>query len=117
MTLEARRSIVQFDGRIREKDLIIPTLQLAASRPDGVITTSDLIKKLGDIFEPKGEDAEILDGRQDSRFSQIVRNLVSHKNSSTSIFSKGYATYHKLPKDGSIRITDEGRKFIAQFPE
>lgn len=108
---------MQFGGRIREKDLIIPTLQFAASRSDGTITTSDLIQRLGEIFEPQGEDAEILEGRQDSRFSQIVRNLVSHKDSSTSIFSRGYATYQKLPKDGAIQITDAGRKFIAQFPE
>ena len=100
-------------GRIREKDLIIPALQVAAARPNGEVSTADLIDEMETVFEPEGEDAEILEGRHDTKFSQKVRNLVSHRTSSTSMFKRGYAEY---TGDG-IRITDAGRKFVDQFPE
>jgi hypothetical protein len=100
-------------GRIRERDLIIPALRAAAARPGGYISTADLIQVLEDEFQPDGRDAEILDGRQDSHFSQKVRNLISHRDSSTSMFKKGYAEY---TGDG-IRITDAGRAFLDQVPE
>jgi hypothetical protein len=102
-----------FRSRIREKDVRIPALRAAAARKDGYISTSDLIRHLTDEFSPDGEDAEILDGRNDTKFSQIVRNLKSHKDTSTSIFTRGLA---EEVGDG-IRITDAGRKYLAQLPE
>ncbi|MDX3806164.1 MAG: hypothetical protein QHC89_07105 [Bosea sp. (in: a-proteobacteria)] len=95
--------------------MAIPALRAAAARPDGYISTADLITAMEEEFEPSSEDAEILDGRQDSKFSQIVRNLVSHRNSSTSIFAKGYADY--LEDGRAIKITDAGRAFLDQTPE
>lgn len=62
--------------RITEPDLILPALYVIQRQPG--ITTGDLIKELREIFNPTGEDAEILHGRNDDKFSQIVRNLVSH---------------------------------------
>jgi hypothetical protein len=100
-------------GRIRERDLIIPALRAAAARPNGYISTSDLIQALEDEFQPEGTDAEILDGRQDSYFSQKVRNLKSHKKSSTSMFARGYA----IEEDAGFRITEAGRAFLTQVPE
>src|SRR5689334_22872949 len=99
-------------GRIRERDLYIPALRAAASRPNGWISTSDLIEMIEE-FEPEGEDAETIDGRNDSKFSQIVRNLISHKENLTSMFTKDHAEY----VDGGIRVTDQGRGFLAQAPE
>ena len=100
-------------GRIRERDLIIPALRAAASRPGGYISTADLIPLLEEEFEPEGRDAEILDGRHDSHFSQKVRNLISHRETNTSMFKRGYAEY---TGDG-IRIADAGRLFLDQVPE
>jgi hypothetical protein len=99
--------------RIAERDLIIPTLRLAAQRADGYIATSDLITALEETFQPEGLDADILDGRSDTRFSQKVRNLVSHRDNPNSMFSRGYAVY---TGDG-IRITEAGRAFLAQVPD
>jgi hypothetical protein len=99
--------------RIAERELIIPTLRAAASRPDGSIATSDLIEVLEDHFQPEGRDAEILDGRNDTHFSQKVRNLVSHRAGSQSMFTLGYADY----TGHGVRITDAGRAFLAQVPE
>lgn len=64
-------------------------------------------------FQPEGKDAEILDGRNDSHFSQKVRNLISHRTSSRSMFKMGYAEY---VNDG-IRITDAGCAFLATVPD
>lgn len=103
----------EFRGRIRERDLVIPALRAAARRLDGYISTTDLIGELEEEFKPEGADAEILEGRQDSKFSQIVRNLKSHKDSGTSIFKKGLA----LEEPEGFRITPAGREFLAQLPE
>jgi hypothetical protein len=102
-------------GRVRERDLIIPALRAAAAEANGEIQMTKLIEQLAEEFEPQGEDAEIIQGRQDSKFSQKVRNLVSHRDSSTSMFTKGYALH--LPESESIRITDAGRSFLDQVPD
>lgn len=100
-------------GRIRERDVVIPALRAAAARSNSHIPTPELINELTLEFQPEGQDAEILDGRSDSKFSQIVRNIISHRDTTGSIFSRGYAVYEN---DG-ICVTDAGRKFLAQVPE
>ena len=99
--------------RIRERHVRVPALRAMAARPDGYISTSDLINELEDMFKPTGEDAEILDNRNDTKFSQIVRNLKSHQDASTNIIRKGYA---EVVGDG-FRITPAGRLFLSQSPE
>lgn len=102
-------------GRISERNLAIPALRAAAGEPNGEITTTKLIGVLEEQFQPEGDDATILDGRNDTKFSQIVRNLVSHKNASTSIIKRGYAIHDEQAE--SLRITDEGRAFLDQSPD
>ncbi len=46
------------EERIIEKQLIIPALKVFSRRKEGT-TTSELIKILTEIMEPKGKDAEI----------------------------------------------------------
>lgn len=100
--------------RVRERDLAIPALRAAAAR-GGEISTKHLIDELTQRFEPSGIDAEILEGRHDTYFSQKVRNLISHRDTGSSIFAMGYATYH-APSE-SIALTDAGRAFLDQVPE
>jgi hypothetical protein len=102
-------------GRIHERDLIIPALRASAARPGGTISTTDLITEMTDEFAPDGQDAEIMTGRQDTYFSQKVRNLVSHRAGSTSMFTKGYATYSAGSE--AITITGAGRAFLDQVPD
>ena len=102
-------------GRIRERDLIIPALRAAAAEPGGEIHMTKLIEILIDEFQPDGEDAAIIEGRNDSKFSQKVRNLVSHRETPTSMFARGYATH--LAGTESIKITDLGNKFLDQVPD
>jgi hypothetical protein len=61
-----------------------------------------LIKDLTDILEPDGHDAEIIEGRNDSYFSQKVRNLKSHST------IKPYTNYSL----NNWSINEAGRKFI-----
>lgn len=102
-------------GRIRERDLVIPALGAAAASTGGEITMTDLIAEMVDLFQPQGEDAALIEGRADTKFTQKVRNLVSHRSGPNSMFSKAYATYH-APSE-SIRVTDAGRQFLGQVPE
>lgn len=59
-------------ARISEKDLVLPALYVIKNHDKA--TTSVLIKELTEAFKPTGEDAEILAGRTDTKFSQKVRN-------------------------------------------
>ena len=44
------------------------------------IRTSELIDRVREKMRPTGEDLEILDNRNDDKFSQKVRNLKSHRS-------------------------------------
>ena len=56
--------------RITEKELRLATLKLLVHSKSGFITTSALIAELEDLYPPEGRDAEILEGRSDTYFSQ-----------------------------------------------
>lgn len=86
-----------------ESELILPALvYLRKARTPK--TTSSLITYLQDLLRPSGHDAAIIPGRQDTYFSQKVRNLKSHD----SLERMGLATY----QEGSWAITDAGRRFL-----
>lgn len=84
-----------------EEKLIIPALFELYLNPDGM-TTSMLIRALTENLKPEGTDAEILFGRNDSRFSQKVRNLISHKR------LLPYVTVSKKGRETLLRINDDG---------
>lgn len=65
------------DHLYRERDLILPTLYVIDQW--GQATTSQLIGALTELLHPTGHDAEIIANRNDTYFSQKVRNLVSHR--------------------------------------
>ena len=97
--------------RISEADLFYPTLKVLAKAPSGRMTTSDLIAELEAELHPSGEDAEILEGRNDTKFSQIVRNMVSHKEAPGNIIAEGFVAY-RGPRHG-LEITAAGRHRLA----
>lgn len=94
---------------ITEKELVLPGLYAIWRKPDGRISTSDLIKALEEVLKPSGRDAAILAGRSDSYFSQKVRNLKSHDT----FEKRGYAKY----RDGEFWITPLGRKVVEDNRE
>ena len=101
--------------RISEADLLIPTLRKLASQPNGRMSTSQLISELEILMEPTGEDAEILEGRHDTHFSQIVRNMISHKTAVGNIIAEGFAI-HLGPRRG-LEITEAGRLHLKHHDE
>lgn len=92
-------------SRIPESDLVLPALFFMSLEKDGKISTSKLIKDLEQLFQPTGLDTLILAGRNDTRFSQRVRNLKSHNT-----FERyGYAE----SINRGFQITPKGRRFVA----
>ncbi len=61
-----------------ESEIVV--VALGVIRQKGKVTTTELISELEKLMNPTGNDAAILNGRNDSKFSQKVRNIVSHKN-------------------------------------
>lgn len=59
-----------------ENDIVPVVLDIIKRNPG--IRTSDLIAASREILKPSGEDLEILDNRNDDKFSQKVRNIKSH---------------------------------------
>ena len=92
-------------SRISETELILPSL-LIMSLNDGEITTSELIIKLREILNPQGEDIKVLDGRNDDKFSQKVRNLTAHRT----LERFDYARYKQQLR--SHKITQQGREYL-----
>ena len=89
---------------VTESELVLPALWLMAQRPNGRIDTSDLIRGLTNIIQPTGIDAEILAGRNDTYFSQKVRNLKSHNT----FERNGYA----IDVPNGFQITETGKAFV-----
>lgn len=91
-------------SRITESELVLPSLYLMTLNTKGCISTSELIPLLTQMLKPTGIDAEILDNRNDTYFSQKVRNLKSHDT----LTKYGYAKY----SNGTYYITDRGRELV-----
>ena len=89
-----------------ERELVLPTLALLNRSSEG-LTTSDLIRELTIILKPDGHDDEILAGRNDTYFSQKVRNLVSHRT----LVGPGLETYEAAYQHHAI--TEAGRRYLA----
>lgn len=93
--------------RIPEPEFVIPTLELLYDAPNGEMLTADIIVALVRQFEPDGEDNEILDKRSDTKFTQKVRNLKSHKT----LLKAGLATHTYR----GFKITPAGRRLIERL--
>ena len=94
------------ENRYTEEDLIDPAL-FAIYQHNGSLTTGQLIKVLTDELNPTGADVEILFGRKDTRFSQKVRNLVSHRT-----ICPKYSDYDS--NSSLLTINDNGKKRLYE---
>lgn len=102
------RAPVEIDLR---RDLWKYVLLVMSVRPAGEITTADLIGELPNFIHISDAHAAINQSRKDSKFSQIVRNLKSHKTSSTNFIFQGFAEDIK----GGFRITERGMAFVKEY--
>lgn len=94
--------------RIEEKTLILPALYII--KENGTASTSELIKGLTKFFNPSGEDAEILNNRSDTKFSQKVRNLKSHRENNGMVILTNY-------DNGKYSLTTEGEEYLLENSE
>lgn len=99
---------------VTESELVLPALWLMAQRPDGRIDTSDLIRDLTNIIQPTGIDAEILSGRNDTYFSQKVRNLKSHNTFERDGYAIDVPNGFKITEIG-IALVELKREAIAHL--
>ena len=67
------------------------SLLVMATKPSGEISTSELIAALPTYIHVPDESQGALAGRADNKFSQLVRNLKSHKAAKTNFIYQGYA--------------------------
>lgn len=80
-------------------------------RPEGEISTSDMTAEMPDYVHLSEEHASANASRKDSKFSQIVRNLKSHKTTKTNFIYPGYG--QDVP--GGFKITRKGLAFVREY--
>lgn len=96
-------------ARISEKELVLPSLYLMEVNQGIEITTPFLIEELAKMLQPDTQDLTIIPGRNDTYFSQKVRNLNSHNT----FREPNYATYTKTGHNkGYFSITDLGKQYL-----
>jgi hypothetical protein len=77
-------------GRVGEADIGPDVIAIIDAEPGRQITTTKLIAELRKRIPLSAEDEEQLDGRADDRFSQIVRNIKSHRNQPGNLIYEGH---------------------------
>lgn len=77
-------------GRIGEADIGNDVSEIVDAEPNREITTTKLISELRKRIPLSDEDEEILENRNDDRFSQIVRNIKSHKDNPGNLIHDGH---------------------------
>jgi hypothetical protein len=96
-----------------EPDLIVPALEIIREHHDG-IPTADLHIALRRALRPSGEDLVPLEGRNDDKFSQKVRNLKSHNT----LVHRGFATFdngkYYITSSGTL-LVDNGKGVMSSF--
>lgn len=95
------------EKRITENELLLPALYVIAQT--GKANTSQVIRELSAAFGPEGEDAEILAGRRDTKFSQKVRNLMGSHYS-----ANGMSAYTVKDKRGCFHLTERGERAVEE---
>lgn len=102
------------EGRIRERDLVLPVLGLIAEIGDAQagLSITEIDKQLRRRLDLSSEDRKILKGRKDDRFSQVVRNLVSHRT----LEREGLAEYRRGGEfgKGAYVLTPKGELVVGE---
>lgn len=96
-------------GKLREPEARILALQIAATFPNHQATTEQIKAAIPKCRELSEADLKPSSTRlNEHMWEQIVGNIVSHKDSSRSLFNMGYAV---RTRDG-IRVTEKGITFL-----
>lgn len=92
------------------EDLWKYALLVMAQQPNMEIATAKLIAELPNYIIIPDDSRSINHSRGDTKFSQLVRNLKSHKTAKTNFIYQGYAD--DIP--GGFRATEKGRQFVLE---
>ena len=96
--------------RLTKSELTIPTLRILEDAAPKWVIISELITRLTDLFSPAGPSSTTIPERTDTHFSQRIRNMISHRDSSTSFIKNGLAEYSEAVR--GLRITRRGMELI-----
>jgi hypothetical protein len=89
---------------LSENQLIVPALLAMLNSPNGSIQTTDLINAISQQFVLDSQDLSPLQNRNDEKYTQIVRNLKSHKT---------FVKLHLAEEiDGGFRILPAGADWL-----
>ena len=94
--------------RIVEKMLVLPALYVVDTKEE--VTTSEIKESLISAMHPSGEDAEKLSGRNDTKFTQIVRNLLGSHFDTNGM--KRYLKREARGRNSVFSLTEEGTAFL-----
>ena len=93
------------------KDLWKYALLIMSVAPHGEISTTDMIAEMPTYVQLSDDHLTANGSRKDSKFSQIVRNLKSHKTSKSNFIYQGYAQ----DVTGGFKITHKGIDFVREY--
>lgn len=94
----------------KQEDLLFPSIMIIG-KYGGQMDTTTLISELMVILSPDGSDLESYNGRNDTIFSQTVRNLRAHIPS-----TKGLQKYFDVAKgDDGIKLSDYGQNMYEMI--
>jgi hypothetical protein len=98
--------------RTGEAEIAVAALRIAAARPSGEVTTTELKAEIPDWIDLTPSDLERSTTRPNELlFHQVVGNIISHRHDMPgNIIYEGYAEY---TGDG-IRITEAGRLYLRR---
>jgi len=95
--------------RTSENEMRIAALRVAASKPRGTATTTELKDEVNQYVDLTPEDLTPSKTRpNEAMYQQVVGNIVSHRESGNNIFANGWAIY----TGNGIQITDAGRQHL-----
>ena len=96
-------------SRLREPEARLLWLRIAASLPNREATTTQVKDRVPDYRELTPADLAQSPTRKNEKvWQQIVGNIISHKPTGTSLFTRGLAV---RIKDG-IRVTEKGLEYL-----
>ncbi len=97
--------------RLFEKDLTLPVLYVLSKYGD--VDTSALINLLLSILNPVNENLTPLRNRNDTKITQIIRNIVSHRDSEHNIINMGLVHYNEHTR--ILSLTEAGGQFFDEY--
>jgi restriction endonuclease Mrr len=98
-------------ARTGEAEIAEAVLRILDGMPNGEATIAQLKKRIPtEISLTPGDRQQSVTRRNEELWEQLVRNIVSHKNSEGNIVAEGLAN---TPSRGKLRITAAGRLHVA----